>query len=87
MNTKSKTSSSLSSTLTIRVDETMKSKLEASALQQQRSSSFIATEAIAQYLALQEWQDARVREAMAAADKGEGMIPHADIVSWIATLK
>jgi predicted transcriptional regulator len=39
-----------------------------------------------QLLELQKWQDARVREAMASADRGEGMIPHSEIVAWIATL-
>jgi predicted transcriptional regulator len=87
MTTKLKKNSSLSSTLTIRVDEEMKNKLEASAKQQQRSKSFIASEAIAGYLALQEWQDARVRAALKSALKGEGLTPHAEVVSWIATLK
>lgn len=86
MNTKSKKNTPLSSTLTIRVDEAMKNKLEASALQQQRSKSFIASEAISSYLALQEWQDARVREAMAAADRGEGKSTE-EVLAWLATLK
>jgi predicted transcriptional regulator len=87
MQTQVKNKTSLSTTLTIRVDAEMKDKLEASAQQQQRSKSFIASEAIAGYLALQEWQDARVRTALKSALKGEGLIPHADVVSWIATLK
>lgn len=87
MNTKLKKNTPLSSTLSIRVNSETKSKLETSALQQQRSTSFIATEAIEQYLALQEWQDARIRSALDSANRGEGMIPHADIVSWVATLK
>ena len=73
-------------TLTIRVNAQMKDKLAASAKQQQRSASFIASEAISEYLALQEWQDARVRAAIASADKGEG-ISTDEMLAWVATLK
>lgn len=86
MNTKLKNSASLSSTLTIRVNQKMKEQLEVVAQNQQRSKSFVASEAIASYLALQEWQDARVRSAIDAADRGEG-ISTDEMLSWVATLK
>jgi predicted transcriptional regulator len=86
MQTTSQKATSLSTTLTIRVDKKMKDKLASSAKQQQRSASFIVSEAISGYLALQEWQDARVREAIASADRGEG-ISSEEVLAWVATLK
>ena len=45
-----------SSTFTIRVDEAAKARLEALALSTGRSRSFLAAEAISEYLAVNEWQ-------------------------------
>jgi predicted transcriptional regulator len=49
--------------------------------------SFFMTDKLtnAQRLKLEKWQDARVREAMTSADRGEG-IPHAEVSKWVASL-
>ena len=73
-----------SATLTIRVDQDMKDRLEAVAKQQKRSKSFLAGEAIEEYLAVQEWQERRIREAIEAADRGE-LIPHEEVMAWISS--
>ncbi len=73
-----------SATLTIRVDQNMKDRLEAAAKQQKRSKSFLAGEAIEEYLAVQEWQERRIREAIEAADRGE-LIPHEEVMAWISS--
>ena len=73
-----------SATLTIRVDQDMKDRLEAAAKQQKRSKSFLAGEAIEEYLAVQEWQERRIREAIEAADRGE-LIPHEEVMAWISS--
>lgn len=71
-----------STTITIRVDRSVKERLEAVAQRTKRSKSFIAGEAIEEYLAVQEWQDARIQEALAAVERGE-VIAHEDIVEWV----
>ena len=73
-----------STTLTIRVDQKVKDRLAAVAKQQKRSKSFVAIEAIEEYLSVQEWQEHRIREAIEAADRGE-LIPHEEIMAWISS--
>ncbi len=60
-----------SSTLTIRVDEQDKARLEALARSTGRSRSFLAAEAIAEYLAVNEWQIAGIKAAIDDLDRGE----------------
>lgn len=71
-------------TLTIRVDKTMKERLERAARQQRRSKAFVAVEAIEEYLSVQEWQEARIRQALASADGGQG-VPHERVREWVET--
>ena len=49
-----------STTLTIRVDRSVKERLEAIAHRLNRSKSFVACEAIKEYIAVQEWQTIQV---------------------------
>ena len=51
-------------TLSVRVDQSTKDQLEASAKRTQRSMSFLAAAAIEEYLAVQEFQKARTRDAL-----------------------
>jgi predicted transcriptional regulator len=71
-----------STTITIRVDRAVKERLEIVARRMKRSKSFIAGEAIQEYLAVQDWQDARIREALAAVERGE-VIANDDVVEWV----
>ena len=71
-----------SATFTIRVDEADKVRLEALARSTGRSRSFLAAEAIAEYLAVNEWQIARIRSAMEALDRGE-FIEHDAVRKWV----
>ena len=73
---------SQSTTLTIRLDKDIKDRLEVSAKHQKRSKSFLAVEAIEHYLDLQQWQEQRIREALASAECGEG-VEHEEVMSWI----
>jgi RHH-type transcriptional regulator, rel operon repressor / antitoxin RelB len=71
-----------SATFTIRVDEADKVRLEALARSTGRSRSFLAAEAIAEYLAVNEWQIARIRSAMESLDRGE-FIEHDAVRKWV----
>lgn len=67
-----------SSPLTIRVDSIVKKRLEKLAKSTGRSRSFLAAEALSEYLDLNQWQVEGVTKAMASLDRGEG-IAHADV--------
>lgn len=72
-------------TLTIRVDRAMKERLDAVAKSLNRSRSHVAGEAIAEFVAVQEWQIARTEAAIRAIDAGEG-VDHAAVVNWVNSL-
>jgi len=49
-----------------------------------RSRSFLAAEAINEYLDLNEWQVAGIQKAVASLDRGEG-IPHERVKDWVGS--
>jgi len=59
------------SVLTLRLKSELKEKLESLAQSTHRSKSFLAAEAIREYVALNEWQIAEIRKASKEADRGE----------------
>ena len=69
-------------TFTVRVDLAAKRRLEKLAKSTGRSRSFLAAEAISEYLRVNEWQVAGVKEAIASLDRGEG-IPHETVKDWV----
>jgi RHH-type transcriptional regulator, rel operon repressor / antitoxin RelB len=68
-------------TLTVHLDRSMKKRLAAAAARVRRSKSFLAAEAIEEYLAVQEWQIKAIRRGMVAADRGE-LLPHDQVKAW-----
>lgn len=74
--------SEISETFTVRVDALTKARLEKLAECTGRSRSFLAAEAIAQFLDANEWQVEGIREAIRAIDAGEA-IPHEDVRRWV----
>lgn len=73
-----------STTFTVRVDTTVKRRLEKLAKSTGRSRSYLAAEALSEYLATNEWQVTGIKQATASLDKGEG-VPHASVREWIDT--
>lgn len=71
-----------SETLTIRVEAADKERLDALAESTGRSRSFLASEAISEYLRVNEWQVAGIRQAMGSLDRGES-IDHAEVKDWV----
>jgi RHH-type rel operon transcriptional repressor/antitoxin RelB len=74
-----------STTLTVRLDRGVKKRLEEIAARVRRSKSFLAAEAIEEFVAVQEWQMAGIQEAIAAADRGE-LVPHEQVRAWATSL-
>jgi len=71
-----------SATFTVRVDAAAKRRLERLAKSTGRSRSFLAAEAINDYLDVNEWQVARIKQAIASLDRGEG-VSHERVKHWI----
>jgi RHH-type transcriptional regulator, rel operon repressor / antitoxin RelB len=57
--------------MTLRLEPELRKRLDGLAEAQRRSRSFIAAEAIRQYVAVNEWQIEEIRKGMAEADRGE----------------
>ena len=59
----------MSSTLTVRLDEELKQRLERLSSATQRSRSFLAAEAIRDFVELNEWQVQEIKKAIDEADQ------------------
>jgi predicted transcriptional regulator len=60
-----------SSTITVRLSDELKTGLEKLAQSTKRSRSFLAAEAIADYVEVNSWQVAEVEKAVKEADAGD----------------
>ena len=61
----------MSATVTLRLDDAVKDKLEKLAESTHRSRSFLAAEAIKAYVENNEWQIAEIHQAINEADAGD----------------
>ena len=73
-----------STTFTVRVNTGVKKRLERLAKSTGRSRSFLAAEAISDYLEVNEWQVAGIKQAIASLDRGEA-VPHEAVKDWVAS--
>jgi RHH-type transcriptional regulator, rel operon repressor / antitoxin RelB len=71
-----------STTVSVRIDPLVKKRLEKLAKSTGRSGSFLAAEAINEYLDLNEWQVAGIQKAVASLDRGEG-VSHGRVKVWV----
>jgi RHH-type transcriptional regulator, rel operon repressor / antitoxin RelB len=71
-----------STTVSVRIDPTSKKRLEKLAKSTGRSRSFLAAEAINEYLDLNEWQVAGIQKAIASLDRGQG-VAHERVREWV----
>jgi len=71
-----------STTVSVRIDAAIKKRLEKLAKSTGRSRSFLAAEAINEYLDLNEWQVTGIQKAVASLDRGEG-VPHERVREWV----
>jgi len=61
----------MSTTMTIRIEDEVKDRLDRLAESTQRSKSFLAAEAIREYVETNEWQIAEIRKALTEANGGD----------------
>ena len=59
--------------ITTRIDPALRAKLEALARRTKRSKSFLAAEAIAAYVELNEWQIGEISAGLTALDSGQAL--------------
>jgi len=62
---------SQTTTMTIRLDPELKSRLDKLASATHRSKSFLASEAVREYIELNEWQIQELKDAIKEADDGD----------------
>ena len=68
----------MTTTMTIRLDDQIKDRLDALAQATQRSKSFLAAEAIRVYVESNDWQIGEVQAALLEADAGD-FAPDGDV--------
>lgn len=61
--------------VTVRLEPDLRERLDRLAKAQRRSRSYVATEAIREYMKVNEWQILETRKALAEADRGEFALP------------
>lgn len=61
----------MSATMTLRLDDDLKQRLDSLSKATQRTKSFLAAEAIREFVDLNEWQIGEIEEAVAEADREE----------------
>ena len=69
--------------MTVRVSCDAREQLDALAESTRRTRSYIAAEAIKQYLERNSWQVAQVQQAIAKADAGLRGVPHDEVDAWV----
>ncbi len=76
----------MSEVMTIRVDRKIKARLEKLAKATARSKSFLAAEAIREYVEINEWQIAEIKTAVKEADQPDArFVDHADLKKWLSS--
>ena len=68
--------------ISVRVSKDTANRLASLAESTERSKSYLAAQAIEEYLELHEWQIKAVEEGIESADRGE-VIEHSKVVDWV----
>jgi predicted transcriptional regulator len=74
----------MTETLSIRIDAGTKKRLDALARKSNRSKSLLAAEAIAAYVASEEWQLGEIEAASAELDAAQG-VSHEKVAKWLGS--
>jgi RHH-type transcriptional regulator, rel operon repressor / antitoxin RelB len=70
--------------ISLRLPDAMKDRLDRLAGSTKRSRSFLATEALTEYLERHEWQIAAIDQAVLVADKGV-FTSHEAVTDWLSS--
>jgi len=69
-------------TLSVRIDEDVKKRLDALAGRARRSKSFLAAEAIAAFVDAESWQLDEMQAGLEELNQGRG-VAHKDVSAWL----
>jgi len=72
-----------SAMMTIRLTPEVSEKLEALARDTKRSKSYLASEAIENYLDLNAWQVDEIKKGLEEARSGTSGVPHKEVEKWV----
>jgi predicted transcriptional regulator len=72
----------MSTTLSVRIDEETKRRLEALAKNARRTKSFLAAEAIAVYVESESWQIEEIKAGLKELDAGRS-VSHSGVSGWL----
>ena len=72
----------MTETLSIRLDTNLKKRLDALAKHSKRSRSFLAADAIAQYVEAEEWQVGGVHTGLTDLEEGRE-VKHENVSKWL----
>ncbi|MEK6528549.1 MAG: CopG family ribbon-helix-helix protein [Nitrospirota bacterium] len=76
----------MSTTLTIRLDEQTKKRLERLAIATARSKSYVVSSAIKDFIEANEWQVQEIKSAVKKADQRDGKFAdHEEVTAWLDT--
>jgi len=75
-----------SAMMTVRLTPELSEKLEALARDTKRSKSYLASEAIENYVDLNAWQVAHIKTALAEDEAGGPGVPHEEAMRWMESL-
>lgn len=70
-----------SATMTVRLDDKLKVRLDKLSCVTHRSKSFLAAEAISKYLEIEEWQIKEIKKGISEADSKQ-LVDHSSIVKY-----
>lgn len=74
----------MSATLTIRIDDKTKERLERLAEATARSKSYLVTSAINDFIETNEWQIQAIKKAVEKADQPDAkFIDHEEVAAWL----
>jgi predicted transcriptional regulator len=71
-----------STTFTIRIEPAVRKRLEKLSRSTGRSQSFLAAQALTEYLDMNEWQVTGIKQAITSLDRGDG-VPHEEVKAWV----
>ncbi|MDP1758387.1 MAG: CopG family ribbon-helix-helix protein [Thermodesulfovibrionales bacterium] len=76
----------MSTTLTVRLDEQTKKRLDRLANATDRSKSFLVSNAIKGFLDINEWQVQEIKKAVGEAERaGAKFVEHEEVAAWLGT--
>jgi predicted transcriptional regulator len=70
------------SPISVRLDADLNDRVTAIAAALDRSKSWVIEQAVADFVAVQEWQLAAIDEGIKAADTGQ-VVAHEEVVAWV----